>query len=44
MAGAQTAGLIGIQVRTGKYHPEDEAREADLVLDSIAELPAEVGL
>ena len=44
VAGAQAAGLIGIQVRTGKYHPEDEAREADLVLDSIAELPVAVGL
>jgi HAD superfamily hydrolase (TIGR01458 family) len=44
VAGAQAAGLVGIQVRTGKYHPEDETREADLVLDSIAELPAAVGL
>ena len=43
VAGAQAAGLIGIGAGEG-YHPEDEAREADLVLDSIAELPAAVGL
>jgi phospholysine phosphohistidine inorganic pyrophosphate phosphatase len=38
VAGAQAAGLKGIQVRTGKYRPEAEGRP-DLVLDSIAALP-----
>jgi HAD superfamily hydrolase (TIGR01458 family) len=44
VAGAQAAGLIGIHVRTGKYHPEDESREADLVLDSVAGLPEALGV
>jgi HAD superfamily hydrolase (TIGR01458 family) len=39
VAGAKKAGLSGIQVRTGKWRPGDDAGEADLVLDSVAELP-----
>jgi HAD superfamily hydrolase (TIGR01458 family) len=41
--GARQAGMTGIAVRTGKYRPDDEERTrrmADIVLDSIAELPA----
>ena len=38
--GAREAGLMGIQVRTGKW--QGDAAEADLVLDSIADLPAVV--
>jgi len=39
--GAQQAGLGGILVRTGKFHPGDLARGVapDLVLDSISDLP-----
>lgn len=37
VVGAQRAGLIGIQVRTGKW--QADASEADLVVDSFAELP-----
>lgn len=39
VAGAKQAGLSGIQVRTGKWRPDAEAAGADLVLDSIADLP-----
>jgi HAD superfamily hydrolase (TIGR01458 family) len=39
VAGAKKAGLLGIQVRTGKWQPGAEVEEADLVLDSIADLP-----
>jgi HAD superfamily hydrolase (TIGR01458 family) len=38
--GARRAGLVGIQVRTGKW--QDDTEEADLVLDSIADLPGVV--
>jgi len=38
--GAREAGLMGIQVRTGKW--QGDAAEADFVLDSIADLPAVV--
>ena len=38
--GARRAGLVGIQVRTGKW--QDDTEEADLVLDSIADLPGGV--
>jgi HAD superfamily hydrolase (TIGR01458 family) len=47
IAGAQAAGLAAIAVRTGKFRPEDEARAEETavaVLDSIAELPAWLGL
>ena len=45
--GAQGAGLRGVLVRTGKFRPSDLEREgpaADAVLDSIAALPAWLGL
>jgi HAD superfamily hydrolase (TIGR01458 family) len=40
---AQALGLTGVQVRTGKFRPEAlerSERHADLVIDSIADLPA----
>jgi phospholysine phosphohistidine inorganic pyrophosphate phosphatase len=37
IVGAKRAGLLGIQVRTGKWRADTGA--ADLVLDSIADLP-----
>ena len=37
VVGAKRAGLVGIQVRTGKW--QADADEADLVIDSIADLP-----
>lgn len=40
VGGAKKAGLLGIQVRTGKW--QADASEADLVLDSIADLPGVV--
>lgn len=46
VAGAQDAGMSGILVRTGKFEPRDLdglARPPDLVLDSIADLPAALG-
>jgi phospholysine phosphohistidine inorganic pyrophosphate phosphatase len=43
VAGAQKAGLLGIQVRTGKYRPEDEG-EPDAEIDSVARLPEMLGL
>ena len=43
VAGAQRAGLLGVQVKTGKYRPE-MAGEADLVLESFADLPAALGV
>ncbi len=43
VAGAQAAGLRGVQVRTGKYRPGVEGR-ADLVLDSFAGLPEALGI
>jgi phosphoglycolate phosphatase-like HAD superfamily hydrolase len=39
VSGAKRAGLSGIQVRTGKWQPGGEVGEADLVLESVAELP-----
>ena len=46
VAGAQKAGLRGVQVKTGKYRAGISARstEPDLVLDSVAELPEELGI
>jgi HAD superfamily hydrolase (TIGR01458 family) len=44
---AQRIGLTGIQVRTGKFHPDDLERasaEPDHVIDSIADLPTLLGL
>jgi HAD superfamily hydrolase (TIGR01458 family) len=41
VAGAQTAGLTGVLVRTGKFRPGDLDRGTpDLVVDSIADVPA----
>ena len=42
VAGAQAAGLHGILVKTGKYHPK-AAGEPDLLLDSVASLPEALG-
>jgi HAD superfamily hydrolase (TIGR01458 family) len=43
VAGAQAAGLVGIQVKTGKYGP-DVGVEPDLVLESFAALPDALGI
>ncbi len=43
VAGARTAGLAGIQVRTGKYRP-GFAAGADLEIASVADLPGALGL
>jgi HAD superfamily hydrolase (TIGR01458 family) len=40
VVGARRAGLVGIQVRTGKW--QADAGEADLVIDSVADLPGVV--
>jgi ribonucleotide monophosphatase NagD (HAD superfamily) len=40
VVGAKRAGLVGIQVRTGKW--QADAGEADLVIDSVANLPGVV--
>jgi len=44
VAGAKRAGFLGVQVRTGKYGAAGEAAEADLVLDSFADLLAALDL
>lgn len=46
IAGAARAGLETVQVRTGKYTTADDTAEVqpDLRLDSIADLPAVLGL
>ena len=44
VAGAKRAGLLGIQVRTGKWRSDAEERQADFVLDSVAGLPTELGV
>ena len=44
--GAQAVGLTGVLVRTGKYRAGQESYDgvaADLVVDSVAEIPALVG-
>ncbi len=43
VAGARRAGLLGVQVKTGKYRPET-AGEANLVLESFADLPQALGI
>jgi phospholysine phosphohistidine inorganic pyrophosphate phosphatase len=43
VAGAQAAGLVGIQVKTGKYGPEVGVAP-DLVLESFAALPDALGI
>jgi HAD superfamily hydrolase (TIGR01458 family) len=40
VVGAKRAGLVSIQVRTGKW--QADAGEADLVIDSVANLPGVV--
>ena len=40
VVGARRAGLVGIQVRTGKW--QADVGEADLVIDSVADLPGAV--
>jgi HAD superfamily hydrolase (TIGR01458 family) len=43
VAGAQDAGLRGVQVKTGKYRPGEEGRP-NLVLESFAGLPDAFGI
>jgi HAD superfamily hydrolase (TIGR01458 family) len=43
VAGAQAAGLRGVQVKTGKYRPGEEG-QPDLVLESVADLPGALGV
>jgi len=40
VVGAKRAGLVGIQVRTGKW--QADTGEADFVIDSVADLPGVV--
>jgi HAD superfamily hydrolase (TIGR01458 family) len=42
VAGAKAAGLLGVQVQTGKYRT-GEAANADLVVESFAKLPEALG-
>lgn len=45
--GAQSAGLVAVALRTGKYRPEAEevtSQTADAVLSSIADLPRWLGI
>lgn len=43
--GAQSSGLIGVLVRTGKFQPGDlERGRPDLVVDSLAHVPGTLGL
>jgi HAD superfamily hydrolase (TIGR01458 family) len=44
VAGAQEAGLKGVQVKTGKYDAAGTGGGADLVLESFAGLPEALGL
>jgi phospholysine phosphohistidine inorganic pyrophosphate phosphatase len=43
VAGAQRAGLLGVQVQTGKYRP-GTAAQPDAEIESIARLPEALGL
>ena len=43
VAGAKRAGLRGIQVKTGKYHPATRG-EPDLLLANIAAVPQALGV
>ena len=43
VAGAQAAGLLGIQVKTGKCRPGED-REVDLTVESFAGLPEALGI
>lgn len=47
VAGAKACGCVGVLVRTGKYRPDDQQsseRSPDVVLGSLAELPALLGI
>lgn len=44
VAGARAAGLVGVQVRTGKYRPGAGEGGADLEIESVADLPGALGL
>jgi HAD superfamily hydrolase (TIGR01458 family) len=44
VAGAKGAGLLAVQVRTGKWRPGTEESAADLVLESVAGLPRALGI
>lgn len=44
VAGAKNAGLLGVQVRTGKWRPDADEQGAGLVLDSVAGLPGALGV
>jgi HAD superfamily hydrolase (TIGR01458 family) len=44
VAGAKKAGLMSIQVRTGKWQQSTDTSEADLVIGSIADLPGSLEL
>jgi HAD superfamily hydrolase (TIGR01458 family) len=44
VVGAKRTGLLAVQVRTGKWRPGDDVGEADLILGSIADLPAALDL
>jgi HAD superfamily hydrolase (TIGR01458 family) len=41
---AQSAGLAGVLVRTGKFRPEDQGRGPDHVIGSVSELAGLLGL
>ena len=43
VAGAKSAGIFGVQVKTGKYRAGDEEK-ADLAVESFARLPEAFGL
>ncbi len=43
VAGAQKAGLLGVQVKIGKYRLE-MVGEADAEIESFADLPAALGI
>ena len=47
IAGAKNNGLISVQVKTGKYQPQDEGKEfiqPDIRIDSIASLPSVINV
>jgi HAD superfamily hydrolase (TIGR01458 family) len=45
VGGAQAVGVRGVLVRTGKFRPSDlERGSADAVVDSIADVPALLGI
>ena len=47
ISGAKNNGLISVQVKTGKYQPQDEGKEfiqPDIRIDSIASLPSVINV